>query len=458
MRVLYLVPPGRRADQITPHSFLDEEIEGLARTGIQPWVLSQTEQPDLQRGPVRIRAVRRGRWRERARVPRILTQYADAFPLHSIPSLVKAFHPVRLELSAAQLVRSEALDLIHSHFGCAFGLGGFVAARETHRPLVASLRGMDILLDPVMNYGLRRDPGFDRGVRALLRRADMTTYATDFMRRTGIRLGADEATAVTIRKGVDLGHFDGCSDRPALRRSLGFDRPLILTVADLIPRKGIDVILKALARLRSTQDFDLVICGEGPEAKPLARLARQVGLADRTHFLGWVGRDEIPDYFAACDLFILASHIEAAGNVLLEAMAAARPVICTDSGGPSEYVSEGVSGFIVPPGDQEAMAATMKRLIQDPDLADRMGREGRAIAERDYRYDRMISEYLQVYRRARRPRPKFSVSRISSRQASPQDALHRRPEGRDRPGRRALDPAASTDGNASLFLSGAVPA
>jgi glycosyltransferase involved in cell wall biosynthesis len=403
LKVLYLVPPVKRADQLTPHSFLDEEIEGIAETGVEVYVLSTGIERPERRGRVNLVPVPAGRWPDRLRALRFLARHPRAAHRGWPRYLGKTVHAVRLELHAARVVRDFGIDVIHSHFGCAYGLGGILARRETGRPLVTSFRGMDLLLDDSVKYGLRRERFYDSAVRRLLPHADISTYASDYMRAHAVRMGAPESTAVTIRKGVDLDHFSWRDDAETLRRDLGIRSPMILTVAGLIKRKGVDVILRALARLSAEFDFQFVVCGEGREAAALKRLSSQLGLADRVRFVGQVSRREIPKYFAACDVFVLASHMEAAGNVLLEAMASGRPVVCTDSGGPPEYVRDGVTGVVVPPGDAAAMAGALGRLLADPRLRSRMGRSGREIAEREHRYDRMVAEYLEVYRRALSP-------------------------------------------------------
>ena len=96
-------------------------------------------------------------------------------------------------------------------------------------------------------------------------------------------------------------------------------------------------------------------------------------------------------------MFVLASTIEAAGNVLLEAMAAARPVVCTASGGPAEYVRDGETGFVVPVGDVPALAARLRLLLDDPALANRFGEQGLRLAQDGYRFDRMTGDIVQLY-------------------------------------------------------------
>jgi glycosyltransferase involved in cell wall biosynthesis len=201
---------------------------------------------------------------------------------------------------------------------------------------------------------------------------------------------------------VDLAHFrplPAAKDRTDLKRRLGLpDGPMILTVAGLVRRKGVHHLLEAAARLRETHEFSVVVCGDGGERERLQRLSETLGLGPRTHFRGRVDRQQIASYFSACDVFVLASTIEAAGNVLLEAMAAARPVVCTASGGPAEYVRDGETGYVVPVGDVAALAARIGTLVGDPALADRLGERGHRVAQGRHGFERMISDIVAIYR------------------------------------------------------------
>jgi glycosyltransferase involved in cell wall biosynthesis len=263
---------------------------------------------------------------------------------------------------------------------------------------VACLRGADILIDQEIAYGARERPFFDRNLRGLLAFADRTLYFSDFMREAAIKLGARPERARTVQKAVNLSQFGVVADRATARRELGFgDRPMILTVGALIPRKGIDVILEALARLRASFDFSFVVCGEGPEREGLVALARRLSLDDRTHFVGRVSREDIPKFFGACEVFVLASVLEAAGNVLFEAMGAGRPIVCTAAGGPTEYVEDGVTGFVVPVRDSAALSERIATLLADPVLRDELGAEGRRRAFEQYSYPRLVRDIIAVY-------------------------------------------------------------
>jgi glycosyltransferase involved in cell wall biosynthesis len=110
-----------------------------------------------------------------------------------------------------------------------------------------------------------------------------------------------------------------------------------------------------------------------------------------------VTRQHIADYFAAADVFVHAAELEAAGNVVLEAMACGTAVVVTDSGGPGEYVLEGVTGFVIPVGDAAALVERLRTLLIDPVLRDRLGRAARAQVELRHAYPRMMADLRAVY-------------------------------------------------------------
>ena len=400
MKVLYLIPQPKRPDRLGAYSFLDEEIEALAAAGVQPYVLSTAAPADTERRGVRVISMAaRTSGVVRAGAAAFLARHLRSVPGGNVCHPLKLYRPARSEHMAAAIVKRERIDLVHSHFGWPQGFGGLLTKAATGIPLVATLRGTDILLDPSIGYGRRADASFDRAVRRLLRGADRTVYFSNYMREQALALGARPEAARLIRKGVDLTHFKVAEDRMALRRELGLgERPMILTVAGLIPRKGVHHILQALARPGQRTDFDLVICGDGPERGRLEALTAQLGLTGRVVFTGQVDRKTIPKYFAACDVFVLASVVEAAGNVLFEAMSAGRPVVCTNSGGPQEYVRNGETGYVVPVGDVDALASRIRQLLADPALQDRLGSEARRVTIGEFDYARMVSDLIEVYR------------------------------------------------------------
>jgi glycosyltransferase involved in cell wall biosynthesis len=172
---------------------------------------------------------------------------------------------------------------------------------------------------------------------------------------------------------------------------------MILFVGALQKLKGVHHVLEALAALRPTHAFTYVIVGDGEESANLRAQARRLGLEERVVFLGALGRESLAQYFSACDMFILGSLTEGSGNVVLEAMASGRPVICTDSGGPPQYVRHERTGFVVPVGDVRAMAQRVRELLEAPALADALGAAGRARMVEGFAYSRMIGEIVALY-------------------------------------------------------------
>jgi glycosyltransferase involved in cell wall biosynthesis len=405
MKVLYLVPQSKRVGRLAAYTFLDEEIQALAAAGVQAYVLSTVEPADTWTGNVRVISyAARTSMPQRMGAAAFLARWASSASARHFGHPMMWYRSARREYLAAQVVEAEGIDLIHSHFAWPTGFGGMLARAETGRPLVASLRGTDILIDAGIGYGRRRKLVFDRALRGLLQRADRTVYFSNYMRDHAVSLGALPPATRVIRKGVDLAHFAPVENRAALKRELGIgDRPMVLTVGGLIRRKGIDQVLNAVSRLRARHDFTCVICGDGPERARLEALSVRLGLGDRTMFTGRVDRQTIPKYFAACDVFALASTVEAAGNVLFEAMASARPVVCTNAGGPQEYVADGQTGYIVPVGDAYALATRIGQLLDQPALADALGHEGRRRTVGQFTYERMVADLMGVYEDVLRP-------------------------------------------------------
>ena len=399
LRILALVPTARRPGQVARFSVLDEELRALGARGVSVYVIATSSGYASDVGNVHVREMPASLWDWSKAALFLIRHLGFVVRLAGWRELLDAFRQVRIERFAAELVRRERLALIHSFFAWPGGFGGVLAKRDTGVPLVAGLRGADVNTMPERNYGGRRNRLFDAAMRAMLGQADATVSVSDFIRRRAIALGADPAAARVILKGVHLEMFRIPSDKSADRAALqvGAD-PLILAVAGLVPIKGLRDVLDALARVRAGgRRFSFVVCGEGGEKTALEQHAAQLGLADCVVLAGKVSRAEIGTYFRAADLFVHGALIEASGNVLLEAMASGLPIVCTDAGGPAEYVLDGECGFVVPVGDSAAMADRIITLLDDEAMRRRFGQEGRRRAEEFLSYDRMIDEVIDLY-------------------------------------------------------------
>lgn len=209
-------------------------------------------------------------------------------------------------------------------------------------------------------------------------------------------VAADRITQ--IYNGVDLGRFV-LPERTAGEFVVG-------TVGRLQAVKDQATLLRATARLLARAPelrprLRLRLVGDGAERGPLEQLAGSLGIAGVTTFTGF--RDDIPAELARLDVFVLPSLNEGISNTVLEAMACATPVVATAVGGNPELVTEGETGFLVPVGDDEALAECLGRYAADPALRARHGAAGRARVERDFSIPRMLADYAAFYTRLGRP-------------------------------------------------------
>jgi rhamnosyl/mannosyltransferase len=173
---------------------------------------------------------------------------------------------------------------------------------------------------------------------------------------------------------------------------------IVLFVGRLVPYKGVDVLVDAAARLTAAR---VLIAGSGPLRPMLEARAAAAGLGDRVEFLGPLSESDLAAYLHACDVFVLpsVSRQETFGVVQLEAMACGKPVVSTDlpTGVPWVNLHER-TGLVVPPGDAEALAAALTRLLADPALRAQYGEAGRARVERDFTVQAMTAATTAVYR------------------------------------------------------------
>lgn len=196
-----------------------------------------------------------------------------------------------------------------------------------------------------------------------------------------------------IHNGIDPDRFDRTAD-PHLRATLsgGTDRPLVFTSARLVQQKGHRYLLEAAA---SVPEAVFVLAGEGPERRNLEEQIRSTDLDARVVLLGH--RDDIPDLLAVCDLFVLPSLYEGLPVVVLEAMAAGKPVIATAVGGTSEAVVYGQTGLLVPPADPAALSRAIRMLLDNTEMGRRLARAGRCRVYRDFAAPTMVRRVTDVY-------------------------------------------------------------
>jgi glycosyltransferase involved in cell wall biosynthesis len=289
-------------------------------------------------------------------------------------------------LRAARLLARRRPDLVHLHTGRATWLGG-LAARLARVPALTTRR-MDRKVAPGWKTRLV--------YRQLVRRAVAISPAVARRLEEG---GVARGSVRVIPSAVDPRGL-AASDAPAtLRSRLGLDGEafVVLVLAALVPRKGIDVLIDAFAGLRAAVPrARLLVAGEGPERAALEERARRAELGESALFLG--RRDDKGDLLALCDVLALPSRQEGLGVAALEAMAAARPVVASRVGGLAEAVEHGRTGLLVPPDDPRALEEALARLAADPELRAALGAAGPGRVADGHLPEQMVLAYEALYR------------------------------------------------------------
>lgn len=202
----------------------------------------------------------------------------------------------------------------------------------------------------------------------------------------------------TIYNGIDLERFDQPVNKKAFLSELGFNRncQIVLTIANLVPRKGLEYFLSAASRVikRRSQTVFLIV-GDGFLNGNLKSLAANLGISNNVFFLGT--RNDVHKVLSVCDVFVLSSISEAFPIVNIEAMAAKKPVVATNIAGIPEIVRHNINGILVPPKHSEALAEAMVRILTDKKLAKEMGLKGREIVEGKFTIEQILSDYFSLY-------------------------------------------------------------
>jgi phosphatidylinositol alpha-1,6-mannosyltransferase len=278
-------------------------------------------------------------------------------------------------------------------FGDAFPLAQLgPALADAGVPYLVIAHGFD--------YWLSATPGTHAWLRYATRQATRVPVCSAFIGKT-VRTAVPAHVPVSVLSpGVDVERFRPDLPTEDLRIRHGLtDRPVVVCISRLVTRKGQDVLIKAMRRIRRRlPDAVLLIVGGGPAEARLRRLASEAP-PGAVVFAGQVDADDLPRYFALGDVFAMPCRnrlagleVEGWGIVSIEAAAAGRPVVIGDSGGARETLVDGETGFLVDGADVAEVADAVSVLLEDPALAASMGKAGRALAESQHTWSRSAEQ------------------------------------------------------------------
>lgn len=284
-----------------------------------------------------------------------------------------------------QFFKREQPDIIHANSRVSMLLAGVskIIAMVTNQHLdsifIAHVHDLDPL--PVSKW-------------KLIHQFDYYIAISEQVRQFLLHGKVDASRICLIYNGVDLEQYH--SESPS--------NPDILFIGQVYPRKGLDLLIRALSIVqKKVNDVRLHIIGRDPTQeqryrKEYEELSTELGVSDSVEFLGFISTNEVIDYLASCSLLCVPSREEPFGLVAIEAMAASKPVVATNLGGLQEIVANGETGALVESENIEQLSDAMIRILTDPDLQKSMGEKGRKRVEDKFSIDVQVERVNELYR------------------------------------------------------------
>jgi len=317
--------------------------------------------------------------------------------------LLKQFpHSLTLTAKMVEVARTHKLQVMHVHYAIPFAAAAINArqiAAELGLKVVTTLHGTDITL-------VGSSPSFKPVTQWSIEQSDAVTAVSRYLRDETYR-------QLPVNKEIEVVYNFIDPDRhdvriPSCIPEKTSDRQVTLMhISNFRPLKRTDDVVRIFARVRETLDARLVLVGDGPEYGRTRELVEKLGLADHVRYVGVV--DGVAPLLAAADVLLLPSETESFGLVALEAMASGVPVVASDVGGLPEVVEHGVSGYLAPVGDVDAMAGYCLKLLSDCEDGKKMGEAARRRASEKFDYRSIIPQYERIYERLLAGEPALST-------------------------------------------------
>jgi glycosyltransferase involved in cell wall biosynthesis len=296
----------------------------------------------------------------------------------------------------AREIRLANPALIHLHGQFAGFAGGIACRLARHSRIVYTARFPSFMTDG--GFLRRQRNAFVERVSCQCAQAVVRVSECDRKEYVRRRL-LSEHKSMVIYNGVAVEDFplDATRQPWIEERNALQGGPVIGFVGRLADQKGVEVLLRALPNvLQRYPRCALLVAGNGPMMQGLNNLAGELGIQQSVRFLGWC--HDVPTMLAGLDLLVIPSLYEPFGNIALEGMAAATPIVASRVGGLQETVLDGVTGRLVAPNDPLALARAIAEVLADPQKARRMGSAGRERVQRDFTIAAMLARYEALYR------------------------------------------------------------
>ena len=320
--------------------------------------------------------------------------HTPSYPLFREPQYV-----LSLANTAVQVAREQGLDIIHAHYAVPHAVAAFLArqvlaAAQAHRPprVVTTLHGTDITV-------IGADPSYSEIVAFSIDQSDGVTAVSESLRAATCRELSVHRPIDVIPNFLDCSIYRRMAVPELRRRYVGADEGtrIVMHLSNFRPVKRIDSVVEVFARIAAKVPAVLLLAGDGPEVPTARRVARQLGVAHLVQLLG--AQEDVLPLLSIADLFLLPSAQESFGLAALEAMACEVPVVASNAGGLPEVIQHGITGFLHPVGDVDAMAASGVALLTDDTLRQRVTDAAVRIVRERFCVDRIVPMYEAHYER-----------------------------------------------------------
>jgi glycosyltransferase involved in cell wall biosynthesis len=301
-----------------------------------------------------------------------------------------------------QLTGREKFDVVHAHWVLPNAPAAALVARARKVPLVISMHGSDVFM-------AEKNRAFGAAARWCFAHAAWITACSDDLMQRAFAVGADENKTELIPYGADAKAFHvHPEDAARVRAQLQLARAdvMILAVGRMVYKKGFEFLVRAMPQiLQHASNARLVLVGYGDLRAELEAQARALGLNGHVLFAGRVPREQIPAYFTAADIVSVPSVRDDAGNVdglpnvVLEGMAAGKPIVASNIAGFPDVIENNVSGLLVPEKDSDALAQAIVQLARDEQLRARLGARARVQVHENLNWENVARKFVSVYER-----------------------------------------------------------
>ena len=325
-------------------------------------------------------------------LPRVHFHEVDVgrYPLFQYPP-----YDLALAVRMHEVVIKERLDLLHVHYAIPHATSAWIAKEMLRKEgrdikVITTLHGTDITI-------VGQDPSFHAITKFSIEKSDRITAVSDFLKDETLRaFGCAGCEVQVIHNFIDPAVYDRARYAPELRTALAGERKVLMHISNFRPVKRVVDVVRTFARIQKDVPSILVMVGDGPDRGEAENEARALGVESDVHFLGRI--ESVAPLLASADLFFLMSDRESFGLSALEALACGVPAFGYNVGGLPEVIRDGVTGYLLPVGDVDGMAAASVSLLRDPTRLAAMRTAAASDARARFSLNAVVAQYERLYR------------------------------------------------------------